>query len=664
MKKTRTIIQLLLLFIVNILLLLIYDVYDSQKYSIEDNYNNGMTIDISEMNLNKEQLDLFDKIASNNNILIYKDNYIKINDKNIQEYFLSKKSANTFLSFVDHNKKSSTFKYKDYYEVKDFMSDNYYTYDFLNIKDFNSPLKIVSKNTTNFESFFLEIQDNFPNNIEGLKKINSFESTNDFYIFITTSSLIISFIIILFIIIINIFYFTSMSKTIGVYKLLGYRNSKIFYDLNKNQFKIYLVSSILIFILFILLIPNINISFIISFITLNLTLIILLLLSLYCSFKLLMLKSKTTLLIKEMSFNNLLFHLSQTLKYLATFCVVAVLIFSLIISDGYLKNQKQYTRFQEIDSYSLIYNFYPDTNYLSMDYTKLEEFNNNLYEYLDNRYDIMYINFIESRPNEDINIYIADKYFLDYLNINTKNLSSNQKTLLVPENIKQETQLLIENDFKDYEVMYYKNNGPYKLFQFNLESDFIKDPIFIYYSPKNNEIGNFFGESLNTGLKINSMNKDVFNELETFINENNIKNLFKQDSVKTQLEIKEELNNMLNYSIYFLGILLVILGSLYIILSINHSMMYISKNNKEIFVKKLLGYRFREINNKFLLSNLIYTLFICTIGFIFYYLLGYKQLILCFILLMTITIIDQLIVSRLLIKHSNNSIAKMLKEGD
>lgn len=448
-----------------------------------------------------------------------------------------------------------------------------------------------------------------------------------------------------------LFYPTSQIKTIGVYKLAGYKIKDIWSCLNGS---ILVINTLFIFISLLiqkLFIPSLNFQYLIKLLGLQFGV---LLVNIILSWTMMFIIKKYTLssILKGFFHVKIPLFLSYLLKFVTFIGIIFILlplteviqttVLAYAATDAYEKESEYLT----ISKYDFIDDEFQQmlngTNTLRPKvydmFKELEDTSNA--EYIKfSHFDNEYLNRFTNNVPLSRKIDESEEYFLLETNQNgieryqdffdtsvDEYFKGNELTILVPETYKGNTDInyaydIIQWLYQDCDVklniQYYKNNDIY-IFTQNVQMidtnhTFVQNPIFVCLHDQYLKQGSysFLDSAISNPIRIKDTKENKHN-IDKAIKNNQLEyNSIEFDSIN--VDFKEYLQtSVMGTTIVITGLVLIILvdilASYYIILII------LVSRKKEIFVKKILGFPVLDRYK----NEIIY--------FVLFYIFGFVQL--------------------------------------
>lgn len=637
MKKIYSV-TLILVSIMSSLLCLIHFDKEQQKSLLLHNikeYNYSVMIEnFDSIEYDFECRKIWDDLATKHGVYVflsqygYEDNTVK---------FLFSSNAQTL---VERNLKigeNSLLPYTttgDSANVSDILHNDKFIYDLMSSPEvssfyWNGTMNISFDNLEDFESFILDFSDKNSISVDSINStVRSYRETDQ----LLNASLISSSVILLIVFILTIIQrINTHSTRIGVLLLNGYDYVGVLKVLFGSDY-ILVVASCLVSLLTLLILPDVTQIVFVSIVLKDLILITIVYL-LYYLFVSIILKTKSiyTLLKK----NRISSRLSQiNLYFQITISVVIFLLF--LLSTGFINkninNNNQLKDFDYLLNYGTIYRvnseFLQNHGNLSRDVfqkVKENELLREKYIYANfDKYSVYGDDVIVQEGYDYDDLYATvSKGFLVQENINVKDGES--RTVNVDDyDSKQDIFIFPENYSKDEEKLlkyYYSNNIDF----FQNQSNF--EPIILYYSNKSIKTYNLdvleidspvlkivrddeyrsytsdpeglsvYGIGLNTGLKFDvSEDKEMLLEnLEKIFDDLGYNDALVETSFVT---ISDYFNADLARNFNAIKIMLIAIAAISVVLifsQVQFVSLYIIQNDREISVKRYLGFEVNDI---------------------------------------------------------------------
>lgn len=497
----------------------------------------------------------------------------------------------------------------------------------------------------------------------------------------------------------NIFYPITKLKEIGVMKLLGYTNRKIWTELNASIIIIPVIFTAISIFVQAILIPHVNMKYCLN----------LLMFQLVITLGGVVISLIMLVIIKRLKVSQILkkffnFKISLYSSYILKFLVFVGLVFAIPFM---VKEVKRY-----IDESSMEAIYEEQAEYLTL--AKFDFIANEIYEYmgsgedglgtkfiamlneLENTADAQYvstfgssINTIENKEDSTGGGIVKDEYVFSIVNKNylkrvnydfEKQLDEyfkNDLTILVPtkyksENIEQFVKSkIIAIYFSDYteksdewsqlpiSVQYYNDNNK-KIFserldRANIDNGYISDPIFVCQSPRylNTKNSLIMNSAITNPIRIfdSAKNREAINSaiVNNYLENNNLEfaNML-NSGLAQQISISQS-STIVWIGIIILALLVSVLASYYI------SMIILVSKRQMMLVSRLLGHSFFERYK----NEVFY--FIGIYVFCLLELLVLSRSLISILFFTLLVLIDVLIVYRLVKKHDTRSLSTALK---
>lgn len=682
MKKIVKLISFFLFLIISILIVITIDVFQNQKYTLFEKYNfKNISFD-SEFYTRKQVIN-FINLSKKYNIIIYKNSYdngnnnIFLNFDNIDDMKLF--FSNYFKLDIKDSNYLSTIN-SDAIIINDFLKNskyNFYLYDELvnNNGYLFGNYKIFYKSIDELNDFYGEAS---------LIGINREEISSNI-VTIPFNTQFVMLIILLLILILCLFYYVfqiyniyNQSKKIGCMKLLGLNYCKIYKNIVLKDIWVEVL-----FIVFISLLTFFlpNISFVIWFILLLINIFILLLISYidYICIRKISTSYNIASILKKQNISKKINNTSMLLKIIFTTSIlICTLTFSNVINeviDIYKMKKKvepllNYAVFASIGSenstkFHLYNEFYKRIN---------ESKINNFYADF-SKYDLSIDSLNNVIQEEEQGLYYR------YASIDNNYLHKNaviiydQNDNIVKNNLNHsfifpKSKVNNINSFLNYykkycKVDYDKYDYPFvfnvyiyddtKLVTYRLSDniEYVDSPILriitsdfpIPYLETPCGV-NVAGTSINTSLKIDisAGKNEIYNKIEPILDELGLTKALGEDTFVSYRDyLSDNLESGTKLLVTFSLIYIIVLF-VYVFILIQIISIFIQEKEKNIMVKKLLGFDMINIYKKLIIKNLIFTLISIVLGLLIANILEKLDYQLFFIISFLFIIIDTLIV--------------------
>ena len=643
MKKVALIIPIIMIVLITILTFVYLNFKEASTYLKFNNYERdtiAINYDSNNDNLIKSIKEIV-SLAKKNNVILIKNNVDNKKNKGSKLYIsldsieeLKKVLNDNFSIRIINNYNDidgffSTYNQNDDKQVgiiNDLFGDHYYTYYLMN--------QLFEKNDNMFGNYLVLYDDlqnynNFMNDINDLmgKDMRSMSISNGIQkyvgIIIIGSLIFLS----LFYFIFQIYIYNSNSKKIGCMKLLGIDNFRINQNLIFKRIIAYLICSIITSILSILIVKNISINHILLVFGINLLIILItyVISAIACA-----IICKNYEITNILKFQNVTLKISKVSYVFKSIMTIMLLCFMVIASQKFgdlVYTLQKYNSSKKLLDYGVLQTYVanqPEEYNYDRQYNAFKDIKENM--------DTFYAQFIDysQYTQEDFNnVKISeengkfynyesvDKNYLNKEKIKVYDLNRNEIDIDSIEGIfflfptsKQNKIEAFKSFNSQLDEYYLKYNENYefkaylyddqKIDTYQIDNRYVENPIIRvlddslrkpYYT---DGIGvSNFGEGLITGLKIKLIDGDkskTIEQLRVYFEKNNISNLFSSASF---ISYKEYFNDEIlasRLAFIFLVIAIVIIVSVYILISSQLLRLYIISQRKKVLVKKLLGF--------------------------------------------------------------------------
>ena len=643
MKKVAVIIPIIMIFLITILTFVYLNFKEASTYLKFNNYERdtiAINYDSNNDNLIKSIKEIV-SLAKKNNVILIKNNVDNKKNKGSKLYIsldsieeLKKVLNDNFSIRIINNYNDidgffSTYNQNDDKQVgiiNDLFGDHYYTYYLMN--------QLFEKNDNMFGNYLVLYDDlqnynNFMNDINDLmgKDMRSMSISNGIQkyvgIIIIGSLIFLS----LFYFIFQIYIYNSNSKKIGCMKLLGIDNFRINQNLIFKRIIAYLICSIITSMLSILFVKNISINHILLVFGINLLIILItyVISAIACA-----IICKNYEITNILKFQNVTLKISKVSYVFKSIMTIMLLCFMVIASQKFgdlVYTLQKYNSSKKLLDYGVLQTYVanqPEEYNYDRQYNAFKDIKENM--------DTFYAQFIDysQYTQEDFNnVKISeengkfynyesvDKNYLNKEKIKVYDLNRNEIDIdsiegiffLFPTSKQNKIEAFKSfNSQLDEYYLKYNENYEFKAYLYNdqkidtyqIDNRYVENPIIRvlddslrkpYYT---DGIGvSNFGEGLITGLKIKLIDGDkskTIEQLRVYFEKNNISNLFSSASF---ISYKEYFNDEIlasRLAFIFLVIAIVIIVSVYILISSQLLRLYIISQRKKVLVKKLLGF--------------------------------------------------------------------------
>lgn len=658
MKKLNIIFSFVIIILTILTACSLYDIYQQKTYYPYYGKKSVQLLNIP-LNSNISSNDLIGiiNVASNNNVILEKvttdsDGSILIHYVSLekidslkavfprQNYNISEKCVSTIQNSIDNQKCVL---------IRDFLANDKHSYMLLNDyisteSSLSGQYNVYYDNQTNLNNFYNDVS--LILNMDVVKNANnSFSISQNSIEFITLGYIIIASILLIMLFFFNIFGVYKDSKIIGIYKLNGFSDFRIFRRLVKNYFSVLMWLSLISFVISIFVIKNINIYFVlILFIVLSFISILQILIY-YLSVFIISRKIKLSDLVKNVSLTETIIKANILFKTITLGIIVIGILLSLVQFKIYNQRKHILSDFNEYSNYAVFSKFYMagDSESFAGNSDKMDEAELELYKFLNN-YDIIYADFRTyktmtreeafafSQPTK--NGYKRYKYAkIDYNYVNKIGIkdSTTNQNIILDENMDYNLILIpkkYEAELENIKLFYYeyydKNETDTFMIYENkkmptLNPDVLENgdykidcPIMKVLSPNNVILRSVsaFGIGYETPLKINLekyANKFFFyNEIANKLVELELSDNLKSDVFYTIGEIFNVELLQLSQQIIGITILISMLFILYLNIIFQNIMLFFQSQFKKIAVQKLYGYSDYKILKSTVNTNIMF----------------------------------------------------------
>lgn len=661
MKKIVKFFPVLILIVISILTVILEDMKEKELYkNINGYYSTGFMIPENTENITNDDIDKVLKSAKEYNVILVKtvydqdnnsvDNYVSGDDI----YTLYSKQLDIKEENTDDTLGITTYRDKSTLYYPDFLNNDRYSFYPANIME--------DREIYRFGSYLIYYQNevdylNFIDNAKEILKVPTDLLSNEFfgqlnepiYFFNMATVLSIAFFG-LFNFVLVVFLFYRDSKKIGILTLLGYSNVGILKNTLKNYSLRIIITSILLFIVSLLILPNIKFSILIKLIEIDIIILVVSILISY--FALLFLQKFFSLsnILKKQSIVRKISDLCLICKFVMISCMILITINCLpliqesVEASRNLKDNKilmDYAVFprirlenNEYDDYDKYLKFYKEIENHNIDYVYVDfsEYLEKDKEIIEN-YNLSELNGIAFRI-ASIDLNYLDLY--DVLCFNSDGKAINiedikQELYLLPMSKKEYTNGLNSNIKKKYErynitddvLIYYYEDRAFDTFDSQMGIKVVDSPIFRVINISNpftyfeNSYGiDVAGTGMNTALKFNVSNIDHFyqHKLLQCIKDSGLEEvLVEENFVQYKDYYNELITRVYNTNTIFISGISFCL-CIYVFMIFQTFALFIDARKKEILVKSLIGFNRKDIFENVILWNVGATLFpICCI---------------------------------------------------
>ena len=643
MKKILKFIPIIAIFVISIISVTYTDMEAKLKfYSFENYESDALNFDQAVLQIEPDiMLEIFD-IAKENNVILVKEIKDKSNDINNQ--YISVDSVyllyqNTFsMKKINVDNKDSfistvhTDDINQNYKINDFLDNDRWSFrnmdELVNDNAYYYGMYIVHyENLESYNKFVYQTCD-----LLGVSKETFTDYDGAIYmqelplVFFVGGFCLVFFVVLFFIS--TLFILCEKSKEIGCSLILGISHKDIVYNLIKKDIKLLIIFCTLNLLLFCFVIPNINMLFIFRLI---------IIFSIIISLDILI----SYLVVMFISNNNAISNIVKNQSLVRgtnQFCLgfKALLIFIILISIVFLApalnevsvNSSYMKDLENIEDYGTYISIYDDTiqensdNYLSF-YQNLDDFEID-YLYVDFRNylsdDKGEIEFYDRSEAEGTNFryatvdynYLKRMDLVIYDNNTELNLIKTDYTYyIMPKskmNITKSFEKYVENFYADIEyesdvIIYYYDDTDFETFDVVKGISTVKSPILrvisnnfplsYYDSVRGLDIA---GTGFSTALKfkVNDI-EQFFSEISKCLTESNLEEVLWNNSFVLN---KDKLNDqivLVNKSIIKYGTVIGLFIIIYLFMLLQSYILFIQTNINEIVIKKLLGFKRKDM---------------------------------------------------------------------
>lgn len=718
MGKIAKIIPIIMIVTISIFFLLLINFKEANRYL------NFKDFDVETMSIkydsnNKTLIDsvkVLQSVARENNIILAKSN-VDSKKENAQNVYLSLDTIDELTEFLDKNFKItninneknndnfiSTYNQKSDKQIgiiNDLFGDHFYTYYLMN--------QVIEKNDNLFGNYFIYYKDfqdysNFVNEVNELLGYDTysyaFSNNIENYIVILIVGCLL--FLLLFYFIFQIYEYNNNSKKIGCMRLLGFDLKTINKNMIYKNLIIYIIGLFIILILSIIFVKNITIYQLFFLSLINLFIIGFTYIISYLSCFII---NKTFQATNILKMEDTTLKISKVSYKFKTVMTVMLVCFSIIVfenvNDLYGK-LKLYNSSKNLLDYGVIQTYIADQPE-SYDYDKQYNF----YLKLINNMETFYAQFVDysqftiddyensEKSQEEGKFYLTDSVDKNYLkkqkikiyNLNGKEIeidSLDNVCFLFPKSKKN----LIESFEKYQEVekindYYRKFNNEYifkaylyddqRIDTYQIDKKYVDSPILrvvdnsLKYPYFYDGLGiSVFGHGMITGLKIKLIDGDkekTIAVLEKYIDESGLSNIL---TISSFITFKEYFNDEILASqliLLFLTLAIILIISVYVLISFQLLKLYIKSQKKKILVKKMLGFENNTIFEQVYKKNLNNTFISIIIALLI--IIVIKKFNFLFLILVVLLLILDFVITLLSIKSTKLSkIYSDLKGGN
>lgn len=716
MKKMTKIISIIILIIISLLSILYLNFKESSEYVKFNNYER----ETMSIKYNNDNVNLIDNVkniqllAKKNNVIIAKSNVDNNNEKQTNVY-LSFETIDELYNFLnetfnikvldnDKTKESfiSTFRHNNNNQIgiiNDLCGDHFYTYYLMD--------KMIEENDSLFGNYYI-FYDDFQNYSNFVTEVNdligydthslSFSTGIEKYLIVLIASSLA--FLLLFYFVFQIYDYNNNSKKIGCMKLLGFDIKMINKNMLRKNIKIQIICSIIILFLLMIFIKNITLHHILFVFLINLFLILFTYFLSYLSCKIISKSYNVTNILKIQNASSKISRVSYKLKAVMLILLICFSVITFENIDILFNKLKAYNSSKDLLEYGVFQSYIADQPEI-YDYDSQHK----LYLDIVNNMNTIYAQFHDysQYTQEDIeNLKKAEEEgtFFDYnsvdnnylkkekikvfdLNNNEVNIDEiNSIYFLFPKSKKE----LIES-FKKFNAevdkYYLQFNDKYtfkaylyddqKINTYQIYNKFVDSSILrviddsVKYPSFYDGLGtSFFGEGLNTGLKIQLVdgNKEKTMEvLGKYIEDAKLSNLLNRLSFTTYKEYFNDEILISQLLVLFLTLAVILIFVVYFLISFQLLKLYIVSEKKRVLVKKLMGFDNNKIFEKVYSKNLNNTIIAILISFIVLVII--KKINIYFVFLILLFLVLDFFTTMLSIKSTKlSSIHLDLKGGN
>lgn len=707
MKKITKILPIIMVVLITALMLIYIDYKEASVYLKFNNFEREtISIEYDNNNINLvNNVKKIQNLAKENNVILLKSNVSNEKEKALNIY-LSVDSIDELYTLLNENfkiKKLNSVENKDsnfistYVQnndnqigiINDLFGDQYYTYYLMN--------QMYETNDNTFGEYFVFYKDfqdysNFMNELNELMgaDMHSISISNGIQGYIGVL-IIGSFVFLsLFYFIFQIYDYNNNSKKIGCMKLLGFDINRINKNMIYKNLKIYVISALLACIIAMIFVKNIMLYHLFLVFILNCLIIFITYLLSFVSCYIISKSYQITSILKSKNVSIKISNVSYIFKAIMTVMLLCFMIIAFQNFEVLSEKLKKYNSAKDLLDYG-VYQSYVVNQPEVYDYEKQHDLYLNIISNMDTFY-AQFADYSQYTSDDWVSVkeaedngtfYSYDSVDINYLkkekikvyDLNNKEIdisSINSVCFLFPKSKKE-----LINSFKqfnsDVDDYYKKFNSEYefsaylyddqKVNTYQIDYKYIDSPILrvIDGSLENpyftDGLGtSFFGNGLITGLKIKLIDNDknkTIEMLNKYCDQTNMSNLFSASSFITY---KEYFNDEIvagQLMVLFLFLSIVIILSVYILISFQLVKLYIKGQQKRVLVKKLLGFKNSDIFAQVYKKNLDNTLISIVLSLVI--LIIIKKFNLLFGIISIIILILDYIVTMVTIKTTNLS---------
>lgn len=684
MKKLFLFTNVIIILLVSLSTLIALEHIDKDKYYPEHDYGSINYIILSNIIKSNQDLEALNAIVERNNVVLM----VKEPIDKIELYKLDNRAYNKMtktLNVSDDSEGISTVPMTGFKHVKDFMGNDYFAYlklDLEAIKDNNIIVMSNSEYPTgelvDFQHFVGDVSEAF--NIDR----NDFVRDNAARVANNTSrifSVLTGILVVLSLIIVAtsfLFFFFNRSKKIGILMMLGYHTRTIFIEQMKPFIKVMIVCVLAIGGM-LLLVANTPLSIFLTFTLIILGFLVLINIIIYIILNLIVQKIHIGLLVKDKRVTKSYLMTAQTIKIMLT--VVVMLITMMAVDYGIftietiLKN----SHFSDVDKSLVISGFYvsPESPFVQFTYEQSMAFGTELYNRLDEQYDVSGISL---NPELYSNLFTYGRS--DYYHINKIGLTDDNgdkivisqlppsRTVLVPISLKDKS-LSIESVLSEltskqqpFRYIYYEDTC-IETYDFEIPSC-VQNPVIEVAGQDANFSLQTYGRGISTPIKIHSDDiQGVYDIVKEVTEKYGLYDFITKDNIRSVGYLKsQEIANVTYGALAIVGVGL--LGILLLIIVSNQcNRLYLMYHQKEISVKKLLGYKddviFGNRIIRLIMMDFIVLLLISFISLIFF---STETVVSGFVVLMVLVIMHTYLYNYYYLNKKSQILVKEKLRGD
>lgn len=642
MKKVTKIIPIITILVISVLVLLFLDFNEANSYMNLKGFNmETISIKCDDGSNLADIVNNVQEIARKNNVILVKTtvDYKKENGvnvylslENIDELnkLLNKKfnvkatnneiTKSSFLSTYNQNSDNQIGI------INDLFGDHFYTYYLMDVMIENNyslfgNYSILYDDFQNYSNFMNEV-----NNLLGYDTyaIGYYNSIDNYILILIVVSLLL---MLLFYFVFQVYDYYNSSKKIGCMKLLGHDGFHINKNLCFKNVKINFISFFSILLLSIIFVKNITPYHLLILSCINLFIILLTYFISYLSCNII---NKNYKLVNMLKMENITLEMGKISYGFKTIMTIMLICFTVIVFQNVntLHNQlKVYNESKNTLEYSVLKSYVAGQQE-SRENDKIHD----LYLKIINNMDTFYASFQDysqytsqdferleqaERVGKSFHFDSIDKNYLKMKKIKVYDINDeeididkiNSVYYLLPKSKKSLIDLFkkFHLELDEYYLKYNKNYSlvvyfynDQKIDTYQVTSKYIESPILRVVNDSItshsflDDLGiNFFGQGMGTGLKIKLIDGDKEKTMETlfgYIDESGLSNLFSRQSFMTY---KDYFNDEILASRIILLVVtmtIVLILTIYILISFQLLKLYIKAQKKTILVKKMLGF--------------------------------------------------------------------------